>query len=310
MEKNKTLSVVVPAFNEENNVSELYRVMRESLPKLGMQWEVLFVDDGSTDGTWQEIIALNKSDNRVKGARFSRNFGHQYAIFAGLAKAGGDAVITMDADLQHPVQVIPLLVEEWKKGNKIVHTIRIDEKGMNVIKKLTSSLFYKIYNFLCGVRMEGGMADFRLLDRQVVNDILKVKEEGLFMRGLVQWAGYQSSKVKYQCAKRMSGKPKYTMRKMLKFTWTGITSFSIVPLRLGIIIGVITSMIAFGEIIYAFFIKLVKHTAVPGWTSAVSVISFLFGIMFILIGLLGEYIGRILVEVRGRPRYLIAEELK
>lgn len=303
------LSVVIPAYNEEKNVSEIYSRLYNVLEHLNVPAEIVFVDDGSTDNTWAEILTLNDKDERVKGVRFSRNFGHQYAVFAGLAKAKGNAVISMDADLQHPPDVIPKLVDRWKKGAKVVHTYRPEMKNVPLPKRIMTSLFYKFYNFLNGVNVGQGLADFRLIDRQVVDEILKLKEEGLFLRGLVQWVGFKQDKVPYECQTRLHGKPKYNFFRLAKLAYSGITSFSLVPLRLGIFIGVLTSFIAFCEIIYALYVRFFTKHIVPGWTSMVSILSFLFGILFILIGILGEYIGRILVEVRERPRYIVSEEI-
>jgi dolichol-phosphate mannosyltransferase len=303
------LSIVIPAFNEEGNIRKLYDEIQTILPSLNLPVEIIFADDGSQDGTWSEITSLNRQDNRVKAIRLSRNFGHQYALLAGLSSAAGDAVVTMDADLQHPPQLIPKLVEEWGQGNQIVHTVRLDPKTHSFFKRLTSKLFYKCFSMLSGVTIQSGMADFRLLDRQVVDSVLEFREGGLFLRGIVQWVGYTSSEVTFEPQNRFSGATKYTLKKMVAFAWNSITSFSIVPVRIGIFIGLLTSAIAFGELIFAVYSKLFTDTVVPGWASAVSIISFLFGILFIMLGLIGEYIGRILVEVKHRPRFLISEIL-
>lgn len=300
------LSIIIPVYNEAGNLDRLKNDLGEVLASLEIDWEIIFVDDGSTDNTWAEIEKQNGEDSRLKGLRLSRNFGHQYALLAGLANGTGDALITMDGDLQHPPAIIPELVNEWRHGNMVVHTRRIDPPSVPFFKKLSSTLYYRIFSFLSGVKIESGMADFRLLDRGVVRDILEFSEEGLFFRGIAQWVGYRSATVPFTSNARFSGISKYSLKKMVKLAWNGITSFSIVPLRLGIFLGFITSLIAFAEIIYAIGVKIFTDSAVPGWASAVSVLSFLFGVLFILLGVVGEYIGRILVEVRQRPRYLIA----
>lgn len=301
------LSIVVPAYNEAGNLGHMFKELEDTLSGLDIDWKVLFVDDGSSDKTWDIIKELNSQNDRVKGLRLSRNFGHQYALLAGLANARGDAVITMDGDLQHPVKIIPELINEWRKGSKVVHTRRLDPPSISLFKKLTSRMYYRIFTYLSGVRIEPGMADFRLFDSQVVKDILAFKEEGLFYRGIAQWVGYSASIITYTSQERFSGTSKYSLGKMIRLAWNGITSFSIIPLRLGILLGIITSVIAFTEIIYATAVKIFTNTAVPGWASAISILSFLFGVLFILLGILGEYVGRILVEVRQRPRYLVSE---
>jgi len=302
------LSIVIPAYCEERNVLQLYEELREVLADTGVTWELVIVDDGSRDGTWGQICKLHVRDVRVKGIRLSRNFGHQYALFAGLANAVGQAVITMDADLQHPPAEIPQLLAHWHNGSKIVHTVRIDHRDTSRMKKITSRMFYRIFSYLSGIHLSPGMADFRLLDRQVVDEILQLSEGGLFLRGLIHWLGYPSSQVEFRCRERFSGESKYNVRKMLKFGWAGVTSFSLVPLRLGIVLGFITSSVAFCGLGYAVWGKLAGR-AVPGWASEVGVQSFFFGILFIMLGIIGEYIGRILDEVRRRPRFLIHERV-
>jgi polyisoprenyl-phosphate glycosyltransferase len=301
------LSIIVPAYKEAGNIQELYQQLVQTLSHMEWPWELIIVDDGSPDGTWEHIVELHGRDHRVKGLRLSRNFGHQYALVAGLSASSGNAVITLDADLQHPPSVIPCLIEEWQKGSKIVHTMRKDPPGLSWTKRFTSRMFYRVFSFLSGVPLSPGMADFRLLDRQVVVEVLKLREKGLFLRGLVQWVGYPSSIVEFECGKRFAGETTYSFRRMLRFAWTGITSFSIVPLRLAIILGLMTSAFAFYQLVDAVYIKLFTTEAVPGWTSLFVLTSLLFGILFILIGIVGEYIARILEEVRGRPRFIVSE---
>jgi polyisoprenyl-phosphate glycosyltransferase len=308
-ETHPLLSIVIPAYNEQSNIPELHSELANVLSSLNLTWEAVFVDDGSQDRTWEAIIALHRQDSRVKGIRLTRNFGHQYALFAGLSQAKGDVVISMDADLQHPPDVIPRLLEEWRRGNKVVHTVRLDNGDLPLFKKYSSQLFYKVFSFLSGVKMESGMSDFRLLDREVVDIVVQFREVGLFLRGIVQWLGYPNSKVVFQARGRFSGNTKFTFRQMFRFALDGITSFSVVPLRVCTVAGVLTSTAAFGGIVYACYSKFVTGSAVPGWASEVFIISFLFGMLFIFLRLIGEYIGRIFIEVKGRPRFFLREQV-
>lgn len=301
------LSVVVPAFNESRNLPKLYTELVPVLDAVSPRWEIVVADDGSRDDTWEQIVSLHQRDGRVRGVRLSRNFGHQYALFAGLANSQGAAVISMDADLQHPPALIETLVGEWRRGSKIVHTLRQDPPDLPAFKRLSSRLFYRVYSYLSGVPLESGMADFRLLDRQVVESVLQFREQGLFLRGLVQWVGYPSTSVPYRSQARYSGTSKYTFGKMVRLAWSGITSFSVVPLRLGIVLGFATSLLAFAELAYAIVAKEYLGVAVPGWASAVGVVSLLFGVLFILLGIVGEYVGRIMIEVQQRPRFLVSQ---
>ena len=304
-----TLSLVIPAYNEQGNLDKLYSELVGVLSQLDLSWEVLLVDDGSKDGTWSDIARLHQIDHRVLGFRLSRNFGHQHALVAGLTYARGNAVISMDADLQHPPGVIPSLVHEWRKGSKIVKTVRRDPDNVPVFKRLTSRYYYRLFSYLSGIEMQGGMADFRLLDRQVLDQMLQFKEAGLFLRGIVEWVGYPSAVVTFDCGPRFSGVTKYTLKRMIRFAWYGVSSFSLVPLRIGIGMGLTSSMIAFMGVVYAILGKLMDGHAVPGWASSLAIISFQFGVLFLFLAILAEYVGRILDEVRERPRFIVSERL-
>jgi glycosyltransferase involved in cell wall biosynthesis len=302
-----TLSIVVPAFFEESSLPQLHRDLVAVLDADNVAWELIFVDDGSTDGTWRQIEALHRKDARVRGLRLSRNFGHQYALFAGLTQASGLAVVMMDGDLQHPPAVVPQLLGEWERGAKIVHTMRRDPPTLPWLKRVTSRLFYRIFSFLGGVKLSAGSADFRLLDRQVVDQLLRLREDGLFLRGLVHWVGFPSATVEFTCGERFAGRSKYNLGRMIRFAWTGVTSFSVVPLRLAVILGLITSLGAFYQLGEAVYIKLFTDRGVPGWASVIGLMSLLFGVLFILLGILGEYLARVLHEVRGRPRFIVRD---
>jgi dolichol-phosphate mannosyltransferase len=303
------ISIVVPAYNEERNLDVLHRRVSEIMDgAVGRDdWELVFVDDGSTDGTWAAIDALNKSDVRVRGVRLSRNFGHQSALMAGLAAARGQAVIMMDADLQHPPELLPQLVAKWREGFQIVHAVRRDPPNLSWFKRVTSRAYYKMFVFLSGVEIEPGAADFRLLDRQVLDEILQFEEEGLFLRGIVHWVGYSTASVPFDCGERYAGSSKYSLTKMLQLGWHGVSAFSLVPLRIGIVIGLISSSIAFLGVCYAILGKWLDKEAIPGWASSVAISSFLFGVLFVFLAVLAEYVGRIAVEIRRRPRFLVRE---
>ena len=307
------ISIVVPAHNEERNIEVLLARLREQMEPLfrgwdSAEWELVVVDDGSTDRTWERVTALALTDARVRGVRLTRNFGHQNALLAGLGAARGEAVISMDADLQHPPEVVPRLIEKWREGYQIVHAIRRDPPSVPRIKRLTSRLYYRLFSYLSGVEVEPGAADFRLIDRQVLDEILRFKEEGLFLRGIVHWVGYATASVPFDCCERHAGTSSYSLRKMITLAWHGVSSFSLVPLRIAVLIGLAASMIAFVGVGYAMIAWWLDSVAVvPGWASTVVIISALFGVLFVVLAIMAEYIGRIVMEVRGRPRFLVSE---
>ena len=302
-----TLSIVVPVFNEEKNIPLLYQRLVEIIHPLAQSFELIFADDGSRDDSWRCISTLAAEDSRVRGVRLSRNFGHQYALMAGLEMAEGDAVIMMDCDLQHPVETIPVLLERWQSGFKVVKTLRKDHCETGWFKRWTSLNFYRLFSYLSGVELQAGLADFRLLDRQALQELLRFNEEGLFLRGLTEWIGFPSCVVPYESGRRIHGRSQYSLRKMISFAWKGVSSFSVMPLRIGIMIGLLGSLISAGGVIYAFWGKIFGQETVPGWASTLMVVSFLFSLLFVYLGILGEYVGRIIIEVRHRPRFIVCD---
>jgi dolichol-phosphate mannosyltransferase len=304
-----TLSVVVPAFNEADNISLIHRRVSEVLQAhLPQKWEMIFIDDGSRDATWEAISQVSAAHSNVKGIRLSRNFGHQYALLAGMEMADGQAVVTMDCDLQHPVEMLPVLIRKWREGFMVVKTLRQEtHEDIGRFKSWSSRSFYRLFSFLSGVDLKPGLADFRLLDRRALEELLRFKEEGLFLRGLTEWIGFPSCAIPYQPGKRLHGQSQYSLKKMVKLGWSGVSSFSIMPLRIGILIGMIGSLLSALGILYSFFGRFIGKGVVPGWASTLMVISLLFFLLFIYLGVLGEYIGRMVIEVRRRPRFIVSE---
>ncbi len=298
------ISIVVPTYNEEGNVEKLLAEVSASLKS--EKFEIIYVNDGSSDMSLQKIIELSSNDKRVKYVSFSRNFGHQAALRAGLRYAQGEVVVSMDADLQHPPELIPRLLQEWRKGYQIVYTIRKDDQGVSYGKSITSRWFYKVMNFMSGLSIEEGSADFRLLDRKVVKVINNQQEADIFLRGYINWMGFRQLGVPYIPAKRFSGQSKYTLRKMINFASHGVTQFSTKPLRLAHLAAAAAFTMSLLYIIYAVGVSLSGH-AISGWLSLVVLIVFLQGIQFLLIGLVGEYVGRTFMQTKHRPEYIVNE---
>lgn len=299
----KLVSIVVPAHNESGNVEVL--ADRISAALQDQAHELIFVDDGSSDDTFERIDQLAARDSRVCGVRLSRNFGHQYALAAGLVCARGDVVITMDADLQHPPELLPTLIARWREGAFIVHTRRIDNHHVGFLKRTASRMFYRIFSVLCGVPIDPGMADYRLLDRRVVDQVNAMHEGGLLLRAVFRWMGFSNAVVPFEVGKRYSGTPSYNWSKLFRMAINGILSFSTIPLRIGLFVGMITSGLAFLELLYVFITWMRGQTQVPGWASTVGVLSFLFGVLFILLGIQGQYLLRLFERARARPPFIV-----
>lgn len=300
------LSVVVPLYNEADNLDALLDRLLPVLERIGATYELILVDDGSRDATWQGITAAASAHSTIRGLRLVRNFGHQNALLAGLGLASGRAVVTMDGDLQHPPELLPELVERWRQGAKAVLTRRIDGRETGFLKRASSAAFYRIFSALSEVEMSAGSSDFRLLDRSALEQILRLGSEGLFLRGAVAWLGFPAETVPFEVGARHAGASKYTWRRMIRFAAKAIVSYSTKPLRLGIWLGLATSALAFLELVYIAVQFASGHT-VPGWASTVGVISLLFGILFIVLGILGLYIAQIHLALQRRPAFLIDE---
>jgi glycosyltransferase involved in cell wall biosynthesis len=303
---NPIISIVIPCYNEEGNIEALFQKIEACLPEKNVEY--IFVDDNSSDETIQVITALARVNSSVKYLSFSRNFGHQSALRAGLEYASGDCIISMDADLQHPPELLHALIDKWIEGYDIVFTIRKDIENISWFKKTTSSLFYNFINNLSDVEIKKGSADFRLLDKRIAKVLVHdIPEYHLFYRGLISWIGYRQIGIEYIPSKRLSGQSKYSFIKMLSLALDGITSFSIRPLKLAILLGLLLSALSGIYGIYALAMAIFTNETVRGWTSVMLSILFIGGINMILLGIIGEYIGKIYIQSKNRPYFLIKE---
>lgn len=303
----KKISVVVPIMNEEGNIEVLIKKISDVLNNY-FDWELLFVDDGSKDKTLDVIKRKHLENDKIKYISFSRNFGHQNALRAGFDFADGDCVVCMDGDMQHPPELIPQMIEKWREGYDIVYTIRLDDPKTSFLKRKTASIFYGIMNKFSDIKIDRGAADFRLVDRSVAEVIKTIREENLFMRGMISWLGFKQYGIKYRPEKRHWGKTKYTFRKMVGFAIAGITSFSIKPLHISTIFGYTMALAAFIYALYAIIVKLFTNNTVSGWTSMLVAILFIGGMQMVMIGILGEYIGKLFMESKKRPSYIIKDK--
>ncbi|MBT3293988.1 MAG: glycosyltransferase family 2 protein [Verrucomicrobia bacterium] len=309
MNESVDISIVVPAFNEEGNIAELHRRLVSVLGGMDVAFDIIFVDDGSSDGTLLKVSELAEQDPRVKAISFSRNFGHMKALCAGLDYASGAAVITMDADLQHPPDLIPALIAKWREGFEIVGTIREEAEGTGGVKALTSRCFYSLMSRIAGTDLPRGAADYRLLDRSVVETLTGMHERSRFLRGLIGWVGYKKVFLPYRADERFSGTTKYSFSRMLGFAADGITSFSSVPLKLSAYVGAVVAMLAFVYAGYAVCIKLFTDRAIAGWASVLIAVLFVGGVQLIFLGVIGEYLSRVYEEAKQRPLYIVRKKI-
>ncbi len=310
------VSIVIPVLNEAANLEQLVNRLRPVLDGLGsndagnMNWELVFVDDGSIDDSLATLRNLNEKDSRIKAIALSRNFGKEIALAAGLRYAAGDAVILMDADLQHPPEVLPRFVERWRDGYHVVYGQRLDRKTDSLLRRMVSIAFYRIFNALVKTDIPAGAGDFRLLDRKAVNAMNRMKETSRFNKGLYSWIGFKSIGVPYTVAEREGGGgSRWNVRRLAHFALDGLTSFSTLPLRISTLLGLAVSAIAF---IYALMIILetmIYGVAVPGFPSIMISVMFFAGVQLIFLGIIGEYLGRVYEEVKARPLFLVEEEI-
>lgn len=301
-----TLSIIVPIYNEEEVIPELYRRITQVMDDIGESWEMVCINDGSRDRSVQMLLDLHRTDPRVKLVDFSRNFGHQLAITAGLDYAEGQAVVIIDADLQDPPEVIGEMLARWREGYEVVYAVRAERKGESFFKLWTANAFYRLLRSITDVDIPLDAGDFRLMDRKVVLTMRSLRENHRFMRGLSSWVGYKQIGVEYQRAERFAGETKYPLRKMLRLTTDAITSFSYVPLRMATWFGFSLAGISLVGILVTIGLRLSGNNAFYGQASTLVAVLFLGGIQLIFLGILGEYLGRIYDEVKGRPLYIVA----
>lgn len=299
------LSVVVPCFNEEDVIETTAKRLSAVLFTLDCPYEIIFVDDGSSDSTPQKLMSLHDTRRNVKVVSFSRNFGHQAAVTAGLSYATGDAVVLMDADLQDPPEVICCMLEKWREGYKVVYGRRRAREGEGRFKRLSASLFYRVLNRLSEIPIPLDTGDFRLMDRCVVEELDKMPEHYRFIRGMVAWVGYKQTAVEYVRAKRFAGKTKYPLRKMILFASDGLLSFSVQPLRMVTRFGMLVSTLSSLVILYALATGLLGHHQLNLWTCLVCWCGLLGGVQLMGLGIIGEYLGRVYGEAKRRPLYIV-----
>ena len=303
------LSLVVPVFNEEEVLGAFYERTSRALSSIeAMSYELIFIDDGSRDTSYEQLAAFAARDPHVQVIKFSRNFGHQIAISAGIDHARGDCVAEIDADLQDPHEALADMVSQWKQGFDVVYGVRSDRAGETRLKLWTASMFYKMLGRLTNIHIPPNVGDFRLMSRRVIDQVKTLREKDRFVRGLVSWVGFRQTGITYRRDARYAGETKYPFRKMLKFSFDGITSFSTLPLKLATWMGTITALIAGMYLLSVFVQKLLGYT-VQGWATIMVAMLFMGSVQLICIGILGEYVGRVFNEVKPRPLYVVEEIL-
>lgn len=305
-----TFSIVAPVFNEQDNIAELYRRVRETMDSTGEPWELILVDDGCTDGSTDRIRELAAQDARVRPIIFARNFGHQIAVTAGLDYARGQAVVIIDADLQDPPEITIDLIARWREGYEVVYAVRAEREGETWFKKVTASLFYRLIYRITDVKIPLDTGDFRLLDRKVVDVMKGMRERHRFLRGMAAWVGFRQIGVEYKRGVRYSGVTKYPFKKMFRLALNAITGFSYFPLQVATYLGFISASISILAIPIVIALRLTGSQAFIGQASTLIAVLFLGGVQLISLGVLGEYIGRLYDEAKGRPLYIVREAPK
>jgi len=300
-------TIIAPVYNEKESLPELYRRVSQVMNSTKESWELVIVDDGSTDGSTDEIRSLAEKDSHVQPVIFARNFGHQIAVTAGLDYSRGDAVVIIDADLQDPPEVILDLIAKWKENYQVVYAVRTEREGETWFKKTTASMFYRLIFKITDVKIPLDTGDFRLLDRRVVDVMNTMHEKHRFLRGMSSWVGFRQIGVPYKRAARFAGTTKYPFRKMLQLALNAITSFSYFPLQLATYLGFFAAALAIVAIPVVAVMRLTGSQAFMGQTTALIAVLFLGGVQLIFLGVLGEYVGRIYDEVKGRPLYTVSE---
>lgn len=301
------ISIVTPVYNEEDNVEFFHNAVSRVMQKLNMDYELIYVNDGSFDHTEQLINALALKDHHVRALTFARNFGHQIAITCGMDFAKGDAVITMDGDMQHPPELIPILIEKWKQGYDIVQTVRKSTEDAGFVKNLTSRSFYAFINSISQTPIVPGGSDFRLIDRKALDTLKKFREHSRFIRGIVGGLGYRQTTVEFEAPRRHAGESKFSMKKMLQLGIDGIITNSTTPLRIALYIGIVAAFVGLLLIVHVLYCY-ITGTAVPGWSTMTILISLFGSINLMGLGVIGEYIGKMFQETRNRPLYWLSND--
>ncbi len=305
--KSMEISIVVPLYNEEKNIRLMHDRLVSSILKITSNFEIIYVNDGSNDNSFLELLKLSNEDERVKYINFSRNFGHQIAVTAGLEYSKGAAVVIIDGDLQDPPEVIPEMYVLYKEGFEVVYGQRLIRKGESFLKKITAKYFYRILKKITNINIPVDTGDFRLIDRKIVNDLKNMPEQNKFLRGQIAWLGYRQTSIFFERDERKFGETGYPFSKMLKFALDGITGFSDVPLQFVTKTGIFISFISFLVILYAIFSHFILERTITGWTSLIISSMFIGGVQLISVGIIGEYISRINKNVQNRPLYIVSE---
>jgi len=300
----KKISIVIPAFNEGENITPLTKKIEEVFLGLNYDYELIFVNDGSSDNTQKVLENLYQAHSKINYIEFSRNFGHQNALKAGLDSASGDCVISMDCDFQHPPNLIPQFIKKWEEGYEIVYSIRKDSHSLTKFKRNTSKIFYSLINSISDIHLEAGTADFRLLDSKVVKVFSNFSESEPFIRGLIKWLGFKQVAILYTPGERYLGQSQYTFKKMISLALQGITSFSIKPLHTAIYLGFTFSLLSLLYIPYVLY-SFYTGAEVHGWASVIMTIVFFGGLQLVILGIIGIYIGKLFIQAKKRPNYII-----